>query len=99
MLHILYETYRVQLFTKINQQKYSLLLDKRFILFYLKITKIHVFDNFSTNKVIKITKLNKKIQNMKILLNKKVGKYTKTITQNIVLFVQKVIKKWYRVLK
>ena len=24
----------------------------------------------------------------------KVGKYTKTITQNIVLFVQKVIKKW-----
>ena len=59
LLHILYETYRVQLFTKINQQKYSLLLDKRFIFFYLKITKIHVFDNFSTNKVIKITKLNK----------------------------------------
>ena len=94
MLHILYETYRVQLFTKINQQKYSLLLDKLFIRFYLKITKYMFLIIFRQQKVIKITKRNKKIQNMIILLNKKVGKYTKTITQNIVLFVQKVIKKW-----
>ena len=94
LLHILYETYRVQLFTKINQQKYSLLLDKLFIRFYLKITKYMFLIIFRQQKVIKITKRNKKIQNMIILLNKKVGKYTKTITQNIVLFVQKVIKKW-----
>ena len=36
-------------------------MDKRFILFYLKITKIHVFDNFFDNLCfIKTTKRNKK---------------------------------------
>ena len=57
---------------KINQQKYSLLLDKRFILFYLKITKYMFLIIFRQQKIIKITKRNKKIQNMVILLNKKV---------------------------